>query len=258
MPEIKLPLQRYDVKDCEPSANLYKRMDGDWVLTDDVEKLEAAYADLLSDHEILKRQHADARRTQRYWESEYYKQDARIKELEAERDALQAENAELTKSLGELAELVVKREDELTKTRSAAKSLVDSVKRTSDYTMQEAQKLHAESSPEALESKRVENEILTDMVLSLEAERDALKAENAELRERLTWKPIESAPRDDEHTQILTWRKLTDFDDGWTIGNQTQYWYTTSFYSNKHKFFVGFPKDRQPTHWMPLPPPPGE
>ena len=62
------------------------------------------------------------------------------------------------------------------------------------------------------------------------------------------WQPIETAPKTGE--QVLTFRHKLN---GITIGGFTENWYQTSFWSNQHKVFVGFPKEIQPTHWMPLP-----
>ena len=51
------------------------------------------------------------------------------------------------------------------------------------------------------------------------------------------WKSMRTAPRFMQK-QILTYRS---------------HWYQTSFWSKQHKCWVGWPKNVQPTHWMPLP-----
>ena len=63
------------------------------------------------------------------------------------------------------------------------------------------------------------------------------------------WEPIESAPRDGR--QILTWRG-----DSYVVHVQGGSWYQTSFWSTHRQCFVGWPKESEPTHWMPLPDPP--
>lgn len=61
------------------------------------------------------------------------------------------------------------------------------------------------------------------------------------------WREIEFAPKDG--SQILTWRRTYPH----LLAAQGGCWYQTSLWSDQHKCFVGFPKDTQPTHWMPLP-----
>ena len=62
----------------------------------------------------------------------------------------------------------------------------------------------------------------------------------------MEWQPIEIAPKDG--TQILTWGNQKGFEN----------WYQTSFWTKAYGgIFVGWPIKEQPTHWMPLPPPPG-
>ena len=59
------------------------------------------------------------------------------------------------------------------------------------------------------------------------------------------WLKMDEAPRDGR--QILT------------IGRwDTEIWYQTSFWSAQHSCWAGWPEDRQPTHYQPLPPPPAE
>ena len=76
------------------------------------------------------------------------------------------------------------------------------------------------------------------------------------------WLPIESAPRSKLAGQILTFRQGTSALHGrrnttpaqkWQSSGQ---WYQTSFWSEQHGLWVGWPLNTQPTHWMPLPPPP--
>lgn len=58
------------------------------------------------------------------------------------------------------------------------------------------------------------------------------------------WQPIDTAPR--STGQILTFR------------NYGGSWFQTSFWSQRHSSWVGWPVNVQPTHWMPLPAPPPE
>lgn len=57
------------------------------------------------------------------------------------------------------------------------------------------------------------------------------------------WQNIETAPKD--VTQILTFRAVPIF------GKCP--WFQTSMWSEQYSSWVGWPKDIQPTHWMPLP-----
>lgn len=65
------------------------------------------------------------------------------------------------------------------------------------------------------------------------------------------WRPIETAPKD-EGRQILTFRA------GKNSVHWMGPWYQTSFWSDQHQLWVGWPRDEKPTHWMPLPEPPPE
>jgi Protein of unknown function (DUF551) len=62
------------------------------------------------------------------------------------------------------------------------------------------------------------------------------------------WQPIETATRSSKNGQILTFR-----DDRPTVYMGGGPWFQTSFWSETHNAWVGWPKDTQPTHWMPLP-----
>jgi hypothetical protein len=64
----------------------------------------------------------------------------------------------------------------------------------------------------------------------------------------MEWKPIETAPKTED--QILTFRH---FSEETIIGGKEKDWFQTSFWSAKHKLYVGWPSNAQPTHWMPLP-----
>lgn len=70
----------------------------------------------------------------------------------------------------------------------------------------------------------------------------------------MEWQPIETAPKSRLLGQILTYRK--NLPKGHTIGGVDANWWQTSFWSEKHGLWVGWPLNVQPTHWMPLPPPP--
>lgn len=63
------------------------------------------------------------------------------------------------------------------------------------------------------------------------------------------WQPIETAVKIGTE-QILTgkYRERPLWPPPW--------WYQTSFWSDQHHCWVGWPKEDQPTHWMPLPSPP--
>lgn len=64
----------------------------------------------------------------------------------------------------------------IAKQASAAKQGMDAAKRVAGSNLEQAKRLHAERSPEALESEREANAKLTNMVADLEHERDALAA----------------------------------------------------------------------------------
>ena len=68
------------------------------------------------------------------------------------------------------------------------------------------------------------------------------------------WRSIRTAPKR-ENIQVLTGRFLPP-GHLWGIKGGGDWWYQTSFWSEQHQSWVGFPKDVQPTHWMPLPAPP--
>ena len=78
----------------------------------------------------------------------------------------------------------------------------------------------------------------------------------------MEWLPIESAPRSKLAGQILTFRQGTSALHGRRNTTPAQKWqssgpwYQTSFWSEQHGLWVGWPLNTQPTHWMPLPPPP--
>lgn len=65
---------------------------------------------------------------------------------------------------------------ELQKVRSAAISGMDAATQHGRGLVQQAAKLRAESNPDALESERAANAILTEQLQKAEAERDALRA----------------------------------------------------------------------------------
>lgn len=73
----------------------------------------------------------------------------------------------------------------------------------------------------------------------------------------MEWQPIESAPKD-ENNQILTIGDAMQHDNYvvWAKNRNHTLWYQCSFWSEKHKTWVGWSEKRQPTHWMPLPKPP--
>jgi hypothetical protein len=62
------------------------------------------------------------------------------------------------------------------------------------------------------------------------------------------WMPIETAPKNEE--QILTFSANLS---GSTFGEKYSDWYQTSFWSDTHKIYIGWPFGMKPTHWMPLP-----
>lgn len=65
------------------------------------------------------------------------------------------------------------------------------------------------------------------------------------------WQPIETAERTNSR-QILTGRNRPHS----LVWHGSPWWYQTSFWSDQHHCWVGWPKEEQPTHWMPLPTPP--
>lgn len=64
----------------------------------------------------------------------------------------------------------------IAKQANAAKQGIDAAKKGAGSELEQAKRLHAERSPEALESEREANAKLTNMVADLEHERDALAA----------------------------------------------------------------------------------
>jgi hypothetical protein len=70
------------------------------------------------------------------------------------------------------------------------------------------------------------------------------------------WQLIETAPKASD-LQILTYRheygmrRQTNRPE-----KHTGQWFQTSYWSDKFGLFTGWPLNIQPTHWMPLPPPP--
>lgn len=64
----------------------------------------------------------------------------------------------------------------IAKQASAAKQGMDAAKKVAGSNLEQAKRLHAESSPAALESEREANARLTELVAKLEQERDALAA----------------------------------------------------------------------------------
>lgn len=74
----------------------------------------------------------------------------------------------------------------------------------------------------------------------------------------MDWQPIETAPRSALAGQILTFRNYGGLEDSHPIklGGKHGHWFQTSFWSEKYSMWVGWPLNVQPTHWMPLPPPP--
>lgn len=76
-------------------------------------------------------------------------------------------------------------DDVLRRQASAALSGMDAAKRISSAQLQQAHRLRAESSPEALESERRANAILTDRVSALENSLREAMLENAALRAEL-------------------------------------------------------------------------
>ncbi len=64
----------------------------------------------------------------------------------------------------------------------------------------------------------------------------------------MKWQTIETAPKDG--TRILVWRPREDRDNPAHHGIDRWSDYSQSWWNSR--------RDQQPTHWMPLPPPPEE
>ena len=72
----------------------------------------------------------------------------------------------------------------------------------------------------------------------------------------MTWQPIETAPKRDD-IQILTFHANFNKKNGRNkLQKVSGEWYQTSYWSDTFNLFVGWPLNIQPTHWMPIPPPP--
>lgn len=94
---------------------------------------------------------------------------ARIAELERY-------NLGLTNQSCELQERVARLNNALTRQANAATLGMDAAQAVASSNLEQAKRLHAESSPEALESEREANARLTELSAKLEQERDALAA----------------------------------------------------------------------------------
>lgn len=93
----------------------------------------------------------------------------RIKELERYNVGLANESCAQQEQITEL-------KNALARQAKAAISGMDAAKAAASSNLEHAKRLHAESSPEALESERAANAVLTELVAKLEQERDAYRA----------------------------------------------------------------------------------
>lgn len=70
------------------------------------------------------------------------------------------------------------------------------------------------------------------------------------------WQPIETAPKDGSCI-ILGWCGGYDSCPGFWMGNPKEnYWEKVGWYDEADRGAVLTAKPMEPTHWMPLPPPP--
>lgn len=92
----------------------------------------------------------------------------RIKELERYNVGLANESCAQQEQITEL-------KNALARQAKAAISGMDAAKAAASSNLEHAKRLHAESSPEALESERAANAVLTELVAKLEHERDAYR-----------------------------------------------------------------------------------
>lgn len=67
----------------------------------------------------------------------------------------------------------------------------------------------------------------------------------------IDWKPIETAAKIRD-VQILT----VNLRPASLLWKGSPWWYQASFWSDQHQCWVGWPRDEQPSHWMPMPSPP--
>lgn len=104
---------------------------------------------------------------------------ARIAELERYNLGLANESCELQERVARLNKA-------LTRQANAATLGLDAAKKVAGSNLEQAKRLHAESSPAALESEREANARLTELVAKLEQERDALAALFVKLQEGAT------------------------------------------------------------------------
>jgi HAMP domain-containing protein len=91
----------------------------------------------------------------------------------------------------------------LKKQAAAAKSGMNAAKQVSSYQLEEAKRLRAESSPEALESERAANARMTDEIERLQAEIERLRADFADARScAKVWELEMQRARADERTAM--------------------------------------------------------
>ena len=74
----------------------------------------------------------------------------------------------------------------------------------------------------------------------------------------MEWQPIETAPKSALMGQVLTFRRYIGEEDSYPacLEKRLGPWFQTSRWSPYHEKKKGWPLNVQPTHWMPLPPPP--
>lgn len=74
----------------------------------------------------------------------------------------------------------------------------------------------------------------------------------AAMEDRMTWKPISSAPRDG--TSVIVYSKeVHDFDDPTSVSHWSEF--NNAWCFSHYDRYLG---PENPTHWMPLPEPPKE
>jgi hypothetical protein len=100
---------------------------------------------------------------------------------------------------------------------------------------------------EAITSLAAENEKLRSLTVVQESLIRKSEAANEKLRAALQWQPIETAPRDG--TPVLV-----GWDTGWWDADKCHCEDGVWGYLNSDMSFTPF--NEQPTHWLPLPPPP--